>query len=191
MKTFHISFLTTGVTIAGIQQMTLKDVWNYPGTHCSSLLLHICRICGNFLWWLLVHDLMAMAVWISCAVSDLSLLSLHHHNHHHHRLVPRTDQSRLEPALIWEIHIAEAAAGWPRGWHCRHLVMTTTSGLAQTRVMFEDTRALDRSIFSVCHGVVMSITLDGKLLLVAGLLCDFGHCIVSKCKLCDKSWRKR
>lgn len=69
---------------------------------------------------------------ISCAISVSSGSSLHHHHHRQH-LFPRTDQCRLEPALIWGIHIAEAAAGRPRGWHCRHLVMTTTAGVAQAQ----------------------------------------------------------
>lgn len=107
-----------------------------------------------------------MTVWISCAISDSSCLSLHHH------LFPRTDQSRLDPALIWEIHIAKAAARWPRGWHCHHLVMTTTAGVAQTHIaVFEDTSVLDRRTFCVCHLIVMSSTLDGKLLVIPGLLC--------------------
>lgn len=102
----------------------------------ENTLLCICSTFGNFPWWLLVRDL--MAVWISCAISDCSRLSLHHH-HHHHRVFPRTDQDRLDPALIWEIHIAKAAAVWPRGWQWHHLVMTTTSGVAQTLIIvFED-----------------------------------------------------
>lgn len=107
-----------------------------------------------------------MAAWISRAISDSSCLSLHHH------LFPRKDQSRLEPALIWEIHTAKAAAGWPRGWHRCHLVMTTTAGAAQARIIVcEDTSVLDRSTFFVCHVLVTSITLDGKLLVIPGLLC--------------------
>lgn len=85
-------------------------------------------------------------------LSLILVVSLHYHP------FPRIDQGRLEPALIWEIHTAKAAAGRPRGWHCHHLVMTTTSGVAKTHIpVFE----CSGSFHFLCHRKVM-MTLDGK-----------------------------
>lgn len=129
MKSFHIYSLTTLVLHVKLSSSTSLIVSPLPrgafrGISCDDLRCVI--------W----------CIGISCAIYDSSCLSPHH------RLFPRTNQSRLVPALIWEIHIAEAAAGWPRGWHCHHLVMTTTAGVAQILIIaFEDTSVLDRSTF--------------------------------------------
>lgn len=101
----------------------------------------------NFPRWHLPRDLTAPG--INCAVSDCGRPSLHHR----HRVFPRTDHGRLDAALIWEVHIAGAAAARPRGWRQRHLVMTAASGVARTLVGgFHGRRALlDCSALCFCQ----------------------------------------